>query len=78
MPRALEQSVETLLEAAREDNRRRVDLAVSLRLCDVEQDECGNPRWKTEPHEELIARRRRAGSPSLPTPGPSSSAAPTA
>lgn len=54
MARALEQSVETLLESEREDNRRHVDIAISLRLCDVEQDEFGNPRWKTETDEELI------------------------
>jgi hypothetical protein len=54
MPRALERSVETLLEAEREDNRRHVDLAISLRLCDVEEDAHGNPRWKVETDEELI------------------------
>src|SRR5882762_6318467 len=45
MPRALEQSVETLLEADRDDNRRHVDLAVSLRLCDVDEDADGRARW---------------------------------
>jgi hypothetical protein len=54
MPRALEQSVETLLEADRDDNRRHVDLAVSLRLCDVEEDADGRARWKAETDEELI------------------------
>ena len=54
MARALERSVETLLEAESEDNRRHVDLAVSLRLCDVEEDENGRARWRTETDEELI------------------------
>ena len=53
MARALEQSVETLLEAEREDNRRHVDLAVSLRLCDVEEGD-GRPCWKSGTDEELI------------------------
>jgi hypothetical protein len=51
---AIKQSVETLLEAEGDDNRRRVDMAVSLRLCDVEQDENGRARWKKDTDEELI------------------------
>lgn len=54
MARALERSVETLLEAERDDSRRHVDLAVSLRLCDVDQDDSGRARWPTETDEELI------------------------
>src|SRR4051812_24471121 len=54
MARALERSVETLLEAESDDNRRHVDLAVSLRLCDVDQDENGRTRWRTATEEELI------------------------
>lgn len=44
----------TLLEAERDDDRRHVDLAVSLRLCDVEQDEHGRARWRVEADEEVI------------------------
>ncbi len=51
---AIKQSVETLLEAEGDDNRRHVDMAVSLRLCDVTQDENGRARWRTDTDEELI------------------------
>ncbi len=54
MARALERSVETLLEAEHSDNRRHVDVAASLRLCDVDQDDSGRARWRTETDEELI------------------------
>jgi len=51
---AIKQSVETLLEAEGDDNRRHVDMAVSFRLCDVELDENGRARWRKEADEELI------------------------
>ena len=60
MVRALEQSVATLLEVEGDDRRRYVDLAVSLRLCDVVRDDHGRARWITDTDEELIGGANRA------------------
>lgn len=60
-------AVATLLEAEQSgDDRRFVDLAISLRLCDVERDAEGRQRWITSTDEVLLDaggrwdRRRKA------------------
>jgi hypothetical protein len=54
MTSAIKQSVATLLEAEGDDNRRHVDMAVSLRLCDVDSHDNGRARWRTDTDEDLI------------------------
>lgn len=65
---ALARSVAILLEDQQSESKVHVDLALSLRVCDVEVSATGTPRYLTDTDEELIEvggrwdRRRKAWS----------------